>query len=146
MKISKFELAAVKRTASTVKNLRRKAENIKKIIDVNTATYESYVEQINSWEKPLIDKFGFDSKFILEHYDPETKELVLQETPIVEEVSVEEVNNMLNDGMLREAEPSSEEETPVDEVINEDAVVSNYTSESSEVEEGCFVSNKTIDK
>lgn len=138
MKISKFELAAVKRTASTVKNLRRKAENIKKIIDVNTATYESYVEQINSWEKPLIDKFGFDSKFILEHYDPETKELVLQETPIVEEVSVEEVNNMLNDGMLREAEPSSEEETPVDEAVNEDAVVSNDTSESSEVEEGCF--------
>ena len=138
MKISKFELAAVKRTASTVKNLRRKAENIKKIIDVNTATYESYVEQINSWEKPLIDKFGFDSKFILEHYDPETKELVLQETPIVEEVSVEEVNNMLNDGMLREAEPSSEEETPVDEAVNEDAVVSNDTSESSEVEEGAF--------
>ena len=138
MKISKFELAAVKRTASTVKNLRRKAENIKKIIDVNTATYESYVEQINSWEKPLIDKFGFDSKFILEHYDPETKELVLQETPVVEEVSVEEVNNMLNDGMLREAEPSSEEETPVDEAVNEDAVVSNDTPESSEVEEGCF--------
>lgn len=138
MKISKFELAAVKRTASTVKNLRRKAENIKKIIDVNTATYESYVEQINSWEKPLIDKFGFDSKFILEHYDPETKELVLQETPIVEEVSVEEVNNMLNDGMLSEAEPSSEEETPVDEAINEDTIISNDTSESSEVEEGCF--------
>lgn len=138
MKISKFELAAVKRTASTVKNLRRKAENIKKIIDVNTATYESYVEQINSWEKPLIDKFGFDSKFILEHYDPETKELVLQETPIVEEVSVEEVNNMLNDGMLRETEPSSEEETPVDEAINEGTVVSNDTSESSEIEEGCF--------
>ena len=138
MKISKFELAAVKRTASTVKNLRRKAENIKKIIDVNTATYESYVEQINSWEKPLIDKFGFDSKFILEHYDPETKELVLQETPVVEEVSVEEVNNMLNDGMLSEAEPSSEEETPVDEAINESTVVSNDTSESSEVEEGCF--------
>ena len=138
MKISKFELAAVKRTASTVKNLRRKAENIKKIIDVNTATYESYVEQINSWEKPLIDKFGFDSKFILEHYDPETKELVLQETPVVEEVSVEEVNNMLNDGMLSEAEPSSEEETPVDEAINEGTVVSNDTSESSEVEEGCF--------
>ena len=138
MKISKFELAAVKRTASTVKNLRRKAENIKRIIDVNTATYESYVEQINSWEKPLIDKFGFDSKFILEHYDPETKELVLQETPVVEEVSVEEVNNMLNDGMLSEAEPSSEEETPVDEAINESTVVSNDTSESSEVEEGCF--------
>ena len=138
MKISKFELAAVKRTASTVKNLRRKAENIKKIIDVNTATYESYVEQINSWEKPLIDKFGFDSKFILEHYDPETKELVLQETPVVEEVSVEEVNNMLNDGMLSEAEPSSEEETPVDEAINEGTVVSNDTPESSEVEEGCF--------
>lgn len=138
MKISKFELAAVKRTASTVKNLRRKAENIKKIIDVNTATYESYVEQINSWEKPLIDKFGFDSKFILEHYNPEAKELVLQETPVVEEVSVEEVNNMLNDGMLREAEPSSEEETPVDEAVNEDTVVSNDTSESSEVEEGAF--------
>ena len=138
MKISKFELAAVKRTASTVKNLRRKAENIKKIIDVNTATYESYVEQINSWEKPLIDKFGFDSKFILEHYDPETKELFLQETPVVEEVSVEEVNNMLNDGMLREAEPSSEEETSVDEAVNEETVVSNDTSESSEVEEGCF--------
>lgn len=138
MKISKFELAAVKRTASTVKNLRRKAENIKKIIDVNTATYESYVEQINSWEKPLIDKFGFDSKFILEHYDPETKELVLQETPVVEEVSVEEVNNMLNDGMLREAEPSSEEETSVDEAVNEETVVSNDTSESSKVEEDCF--------
>lgn len=138
MKISKFELAAVKRTASTVKNLRRKAENIKNIINVNTATYESYVEQINSWEKPLIDKFGFDSKFILEHYNPETKELVLQETPVVEEVSVEEVNNMLNDGMLREAEPSSEEETPVDEAVNEDTVVSNDTSESSEVEEGAF--------
>lgn len=138
MKISKFELAAVKRTASTVKNLRRKAENIKKIIDVNTATYESYVEQINSWEKPLIDKFGFDSKFILEHYDPGTKELVLQETPVVKEVSVEEVNNMLNDGMLREAEPSSEEETSVDEAVNEETVVSNDTSESSEVEEGTF--------
>ena len=140
MKISKFELAAVKRTASTVKNLRRKAENIKKIIDVNTATYESYVEQINSWEKPLIDKFGFDSKFILEHYDPETKELVLQETPVVEEISVETVDNLLSvsDGMLREAEPSSEEETPVDEAVNEDTVVSNDTLESSEVEEGTF--------
>ena len=45
---------------------------------------------------------------------------------------------MLNDGMLREAEPSSEEETPVDEAINENTVVSNDTSESSEVEEGCF--------
>lgn len=133
MKISKFELAAVKRTASTVKNLRRKAENIKKIIDVNTATYESYVEQINSWEKPLIDKFGFDSKFILEHYDSETKELILQETPVVEEVSVEEVNNMLNDDMLREAEPSSEEETPVDEAVNEV-----NDTDSSEAEEGCF--------
>lgn len=140
MKISKFELAAVKRTASTVKNLRRKAENIKNIIDVNTATYESYVEQINSWEKPLIDKFGFDSKFILEHYNPETKELVLQETPVVEEVSVETADNLLSvsDGMLREAEPSSEEETPVDEAVNEDTVVSNDTSESSEVEEGAF--------
>lgn len=140
MKISKFELAAVKRTASTVKNLRRKAENIKKIIDVNTATYESYVEQINSWEKPLIDKFGFDSKFILEHYDPETKELVLQETPVVEEISVETADNLLSvsDGMLREAEPSSEEETPVDEAVNEDTVVSNDTLESSEVEEGTF--------
>ena len=140
MKISKFELAAVKRTASTVKNLRRKAENIKKIIDVNTATYESYVEQINSWEKPLIDKFGFDSKFILEHYDPETKELVLQETPVVEEISVETADNLLSvsDGMLREAEPSSEEETPVDEAVNEDTVVSNDTLESSEIEEGTF--------
>ena len=140
MKISKFELAAVKRTASTVKNLRRKAENIKKIIDVNTATYESYVEQINSWEKPLIDKFGFDSKFILEHYDPETKELVLQETPVVEEISVETADNLLSVsyGMLREAEPSSEEETPVDEAVNEDTVVSNDTLESSEVEEGTF--------
>ena len=140
MKISKFELAAVKRTASTVKNLRRKAENIKKIIDVNTATYESYVEQINSWEKPLIDKFGFDSKFILEHSDPETKELVLQETPVVEEISVETADNLLSvsDGMLREAEPSSEEETPVDEAVNEDTVVSNDTLESSEIEEGTF--------
>ena len=106
-KISKFELAAVKRTASTVKGLRRKADNIKKIIDVNTAVLESYVAQIESWEKPLLDKFGYDSKFILEHYNPETKELNVpvaqEESSVVEEVSLENA-----EGLLRPMESTSE--------------------------------------
>lgn len=114
MKISKFELAAVKRTASTVKGLRRKADNIKKIIDVNTAVLESYVAQIESWEKPLLDKFGYDSKFILEHYNPETKEFNVpvsqEESSVVEEIPLENA-----DGLLRPMESTSEsafESTP----------------------------------
>ena len=108
MKISKFELAAVKRTASTVKSLRRKADNIKKVIDVNTAVLESYVAQIESWEKPLLDKFGYDSKFILEHYNPETKEFNVpvpqEESSVVEEIPLENA-----DGLLRPMESTSEE-------------------------------------
>lgn len=108
MKISKFELAAVKRTASTVKSLRRKADNIKKVIDVNTAVLESYVAQIESWEKPLLDKFGYDSKFILEHYNPETKEFNVpvpqEESSVVEEIPLENA-----DGLLRPTESTSEE-------------------------------------
>ena len=114
MKISKFELAAVKRTASTVKCLRRKADNIKKVIDVNTAVLESYVAQIESWEKPLLDKFGYDSKFILEHYNPETKEFNVpvsqEESSVVEEIPLENA-----DGLLRPMESTSEsafESTP----------------------------------
>lgn len=107
MKISKFELAAVKRTASTVKSLRRKADNIKKIIDVNTTVLESYVAQIESWEKPLLDKFGYDSKFILEHYNPETKEFNVpvpqEESSVVEEIPLENA-----DGLLRPMESTSE--------------------------------------
>ena len=107
MKISKFELAAVKRTASTVKSLRRKADNIKKIIDVNTSVLESYVAQIESWEKPLLDKFGYDSKFILEHYNPETKEFNVpvsqEESNVVEEIPLENA-----DGLLRPMESTSE--------------------------------------
>ena len=107
MKISKFELAAVKRTASTVKSLRRKADNIKKVIDVNTAVLESYVAQIESWEKPLLDKFGYDSKFILEHYNPETKEFNVpvsqEESSVVEEIPLENA-----DGLLRPMESTSE--------------------------------------
>ena len=108
MKISKFELAAVKRTASTVKNLRRKADNIKKVIDVNTAVLASYVAQIESWEKPLLDKFGYDSKFILEHYNPETKELDVpvsqEESSVIEEIPLENA-----EGLLRPMESTSEE-------------------------------------
>lgn len=108
MKISKFELAAVKRTASTVKNLRRNADNLKKIIDANTSAYESYVAQIESWEKPLIDKFGYDSKFILEHYNPKTKELNVpvsqEENSVIEEIPLENV-----DGLLRPMKSTSEE-------------------------------------
>lgn len=124
MKISKFELAAVKRTASTVKSLRRKADNIKKVIDVNTAVLESYVAQIESWEKPLLDKFGYDSKFILEHYNPETKEFNVpvpqEESSVVEEIPLENA-----DGLLRPMESTSEEtiestpESTYEDTLNE---------------------------
>lgn len=65
MGLSRFELAAIKRTAQNVKMLRNKlakvTEKWQKIDDEKRAL-ES---EINDWETPILKKYGFTSEEIL---------------------------------------------------------------------------------
>lgn len=65
MELSRFELAAIKRTAQNVRMLRNKlakvTEKWQKIDDERKAL-ES---EINDWETPILKKYGFTSEEIL---------------------------------------------------------------------------------
>lgn len=86
MKLSRFELAAVKRTAQNTKTLVRTKSKLeekmtelaKQILDINM--------QIDAWEKPIVDKWGYTSAQLI------AMEGELPETNVVESAPVETVD------------------------------------------------------
>lgn len=64
--LSRFEMAAVKRTAQNVKNMRRKKEKLEEKQAFITAEINQLTEMIDTWEQPIIRLTGgFTSEQIL---------------------------------------------------------------------------------
>jgi phage shock protein A len=51
--LSKFQIAAIKRTAQNVKNLNRRLTTLKKKIEETTAEINLIEDSINTWEEPV---------------------------------------------------------------------------------------------
>lgn len=65
MELSRYEMAAVKRTAQIVKPKRAKLERLRAKIGALNAEIESLQAEIDLWEAPIITKHGYSSEQIL---------------------------------------------------------------------------------
>lgn len=89
MALSKYELAAVKRTAQNVKVLRKKLSRQDLIIEKAMQEKKSLEEEISLWEAPLISKYGMTSEDILkggEEPEPGNMQQDIPENPVSEPV------------------------------------------------------------
>lgn len=86
MELSKFDMAAVKRTAQNVKTLRRKLKKVNARLAGVIAERDSLEEEINTWEYPIVKKYGYTSEQILngdtETEEPAWEHTAAQETPV----------------------------------------------------------------
>lgn len=86
MGLSKYEMAAVKRTAQNVKVLRKKLSRQDLIIEKAMQEKKALEEEISLWEAPLISKYGKTSEEILngeEELDP-VEHQEIPENPVEE--------------------------------------------------------------
>ena len=97
--LSRFEMAAVKRTAQNVKSMRTKLVKLEEKQSLITAEINQLEEMINDWEQPIIKMTGGF-----------TSEQVLNEEMNIEHEELPE-NNMVDDSPLDEyiLEPSDDE-------------------------------------
>lgn len=65
MELSRYELAAVKRTAQNVKMLRNKLAKVTEKWEKIDAERKALIEEIENWETPILKKYGFTSEEIL---------------------------------------------------------------------------------
>lgn len=65
MELSRYELAAVKRTAQNVKMLRNKLAKVTEKWEKIDAERKALTEEIENWETPILKKYGFTSEQIL---------------------------------------------------------------------------------
>lgn len=65
MELSRFELAAVKRTAQNVKMLRNKLTKVTEKYNQIASEKAGLEEEIENWETPILKKYGFTSEQIL---------------------------------------------------------------------------------
>lgn len=65
MKLNRFEMAAVKRTAKNVSSLRRELSKINNKIEELMALKSAKESEIDLWEAPIIAKHGYSSEQIL---------------------------------------------------------------------------------
>lgn len=65
MELTKFERAAVKRTAQNVKILRNKLAKVQDRIDKITGEKTAIEQEIELWETPIRTKFGYTSEQLL---------------------------------------------------------------------------------
>lgn len=65
MELSRFETAAVKRTAQNVKMLRNKLAKVTEKWEKIDAEKKALEAEINDWETPILKKYGFTSEEIL---------------------------------------------------------------------------------
>lgn len=93
IKLSKFQIASVKRTAKNVSMTRRKAEKIEKLIEDNKKLLDSLTAEINAWELPVLQMTGMTSKEVLDTLDEngycgynEPAEINMNETEIEEPI------------------------------------------------------------
>lgn len=65
MELSRYELAAVKRTAQNVKMLRNKLAKVTEKYNKIAGEKAGLEEEIENWETPILKKYGFTSEEIL---------------------------------------------------------------------------------
>lgn len=65
MELSRYELAAVKRTAQNVKMLRNKLAKVTEKWEKIDAERKALIEEVENWETPIRRKYGFSSEEIL---------------------------------------------------------------------------------
>ena len=65
MELSRYELAAVKKTAQIVKPKRAKLDKIKAKVEALRTEMESLQAEIDLWEAPIVTKHGYSSEQIL---------------------------------------------------------------------------------
>lgn len=65
MELSRYELAAVKRTAQNVKMLRNKLAKVTEKYNQIASEKAGLEEEIENWETPILKKYGFTSEEIL---------------------------------------------------------------------------------
>lgn len=65
MELSRYELAAVKRTAQNVKMLRNKLAKVTEKYNQIASEKAGLEEEIENWETPIRKKYGFSSEEIL---------------------------------------------------------------------------------
>ena len=65
MELTKFERAAVKRTAQNVKMLRNRLAKVQDRIDRITEEKTAIEQEIELWETPIRTKFGYTSEQLL---------------------------------------------------------------------------------
>lgn len=65
MELTKFERAAVKRTAQNVKMLRSRLAKVQDRIDRITEEKTAIEQEIELWETPIRTKFGYTSEQLL---------------------------------------------------------------------------------
>lgn len=65
MELSRYELAAVKRTAQNVKMLRNKLAKVTEKYNQIASEKAGLEEEIENWETPIRRKYGFSSEEIL---------------------------------------------------------------------------------
>lgn len=79
MEISRLEMAAIRRTAKTVKPLITKRDKILNKINELQERVDKINNEISSWEKPIVDKYSMTSEEILNGNDEPTVEVADEE-------------------------------------------------------------------
>lgn len=65
MELSRYEVAAIKRTAQNVKMLRNKLAKVTEKYEKIASEKAGLEEEIANWETPILKKYGFSSEQIL---------------------------------------------------------------------------------
>lgn len=71
IKLSRFQIANVKRTNKSVAITRKKCDKLKELIDSNMAALEALEREIEAWESPIVTTLGLTSQEILDTLDDE---------------------------------------------------------------------------
>ena len=97
--LTRFELAAIKRTAQNVKTMRVKKEKLEKQQEAITNDINRLEEMINDWEAPIVKMTGgFTSNQVLngemdieQDSNLKTSDIEIDDSPLDEELMTENV-------------------------------------------------------
>ena len=66
MKLSRFDIASIKRIADCVAQNRKKLANVDEKLQALYTKKQELLSEINEFDSPILSKWGFDSKKLIE--------------------------------------------------------------------------------
>ena len=66
MKLSRFDIASIKRIADCVAQNRKKLAKVDETLETLYTKKQELLSEINEFESPILSKWGFDSKQLIE--------------------------------------------------------------------------------